>query len=248
MIRAPRARVAAALAIALLASSCTGGGKPEPTGTPSASPLPRGGTLHVGTFRWYAPGPIDPTTGLGEPPGGWVCCLTRTLYSYTGRPTDEGGSVLHPDLATGPPEISADGMTWTFRVKAGLNYAPPLQDVEITAADVGRAIERNLTPAPKAIQVYTGPLLGAGVAGYFSNIVQGAEDFSTGNADSISGLETPDPHTLRVRLTRPVGDLDYRFSLFSTAPIPPNPFRPEDRLGVAQWHEEDGYERVLVSS
>src|SRR5207248_8757637 len=125
--------------------------------------------------------PIDPSTGIGEPAGGWVSCMSRTLYSFNGRSTDEGGSVLHPDLATGPAEVSGDGMTWTFHIKRGLHYAPPLQHVEITAGDFIRAIERILTPAPKALQQYTGPLLGGPVAQSLS-IIEGAADFSEGNA------------------------------------------------------------------
>jgi peptide/nickel transport system substrate-binding protein len=174
--------------------------------------------------------------------------MQRTLYSYNGRPTDQGGSVLRPDLATGPPEVSGDGMTWTFHIRPGLHYAPPLQNVEITASDIIRAVERILTPAPKSLQEFTGTTLGGPIVQYFSPIIQGAEDFLKGKADSISGLEAPDPHTLRVRLTQAVGDLDYRFSLPPTLPIPPNPFRPQDKLGVADGHEADGYERVLVSS
>jgi ABC-type transport system substrate-binding protein len=197
-------------------------------------------------FQWDPAGPIDPTTGFGEP--NWQCCMQRTLYSYNGRPTAEGGSVLRPDLATGPPDVSADGMTWTFHIKPGLHYAPPLQNVEITAQDIIRAVSRILTPAPQAIQEWSGPLLGAGGAQYFTPLIQGAQEFSSGKADSVSGLEAPDPHTLRVRLTQAVGDLDYRFSLTGTAPIPPNPLRPEAKFGVADGHDADGYERVLVSS
>jgi len=202
--------------------------------------------LRVGFFQWDPTGPIDPTTGLGEP--NWRCCMQRTLYAYNGRPVAEGGSVLRPDLATGPPDVSADGLTWTFHLKPVLHYAPPLQNVEITAQDIIRAVWRILTPAPKAIQEWSGPLLGAGAAQYFSGVIQGADDFSSGKADSVSGLEAPDPRTLRVRLTQATGDLDYRFSLTGTAPIPPNPFRQDAKLGVADGHDADGYERVLVSS
>jgi len=91
-------------------------------------------------LEWDPTGPIDPTTLFGEPFGGWQCCLQRMLYSYSGRPVAEGGSVLRPDLATGPPEVSSDGMTWTFHMKAGLHYAPPLQRLEITTPDIIRAI------------------------------------------------------------------------------------------------------------
>src|SRR5439155_5398457 len=147
-VRGSSRGIASIMAIALLAAACTGGGKPKPG--PSTTPLSRGGTLRVGMFQWDPAGPIDPTTGFGEP--NWQCCMQRTLYSYNGRPTAEGGSVLRPDLATGPPEVSADGMTWTFHIKPGLHYAPPLQNVEITAQDIIRAAWRILTPAPKAIQ------------------------------------------------------------------------------------------------
>ncbi len=63
----------------------------------------------------------------------------------------------------------------------------------------------------------------------------------------ISGLETPDPHTLVVHLTRPAGDLPYRFAMPFTAPIPPSPSDPSAPFGVATGHE-GGYGRFLVSS
>ena len=68
--------------------------------------------------------------------------LLRTLLSYRGAPTDQGGTILHPDLAASLPTVSAEGRTWTFRVKSGLHYAPPLNQVEITARDIIRALER----------------------------------------------------------------------------------------------------------
>jgi peptide/nickel transport system substrate-binding protein len=71
------------------------------------------------------------------------CCFVRTLLSSTGRPTEEGGTVLRPDLAAELPEVSPDGLSWTFRLKQGLRYEPPLEGVEITAPDVLRAIQRT---------------------------------------------------------------------------------------------------------
>ncbi len=61
------------------------------------------------------------------------CCLLRTLMSYNGQPTSEGGAELRPDLADGLPEVSPDGLTWTFRLKPGIRYAPPFADREIVA-------------------------------------------------------------------------------------------------------------------
>jgi peptide/nickel transport system substrate-binding protein len=240
-----RSKLVAFIAVLpLLAAACSGGGKPKQTHT--ASPFPRGGTLHVGLFRWSANFPYDPTSTLDN---GWLypCCLLRTLYYYNGRPSSEGGGVLRPDLATTLPELSADGLTWTVHIRAGLHYGPPLQNVEITSRDFIRAIQRLLSPAPKQFQGATGPTLG-GNAGYFQQILQGAQDYSEGKADAVSGLEAPDPHTLRLHLTEQSGDLPYLLSLTATAPIPPNPFNPQAKFGVAEGHAADGYGRFLVST
>ncbi len=74
------------------------------------------------------------------------CCLLRNLMSYEGVPTDEGGAEIFPDLAAGEPEQSSDGLTWTYTIKPGIHYAPPKEDVEITAQDFIRALERTANP------------------------------------------------------------------------------------------------------
>ena len=144
------------------------------------------------------------------------CCLLRTLISYNGHPTEEGGTELRPDLASGMPEVSRDQLTWTFRLKAGIHYAPPLEQVEITAAaDVVRAIQRAAA---------------AGVSGgtystYYS-VIQGYDEYARGDTDTISGLEVVDDQTLRVHLTAVANDFGYRMALPGSAPIPPSPRVP----------------------
>ncbi len=232
--------------LALVASGCTGGGDASPAPDGVGASVPRGGTLRVGLYHWSKDSPSDPTTVFLLPQLAiYPCCLLRTLYYYNGRPAAEGGSILRPDLATGPPEVSSDGLTWSIHIRPGLRYGPPLQDVEITAPDFIRAIERILSPAPRQLQSPTG-LLGAS-SDYFLEI-EGAQDYVEGKSDAISGLEAPDRHTLRIHLTEQNGDLPYRLSLMPTAPIPPNPFRPDAEFGGAEGHERDGYGRFLVSS
>jgi peptide/nickel transport system substrate-binding protein len=211
----------------------------------------RGGTLRLATpvdpvVPFTAPEPdataLDPTFAYE-----WMswellrCCLTRTLLSYNGRPAQEGGSEVRPDLATRLPDVSPDGLTWTFDLRQGLRYAPPLEDIEITALDVVRALERTarLSGAP-GLPIYRG------YAFYYSSI-SGFDAYAAGTADSISGLETPDNHTLVIRLTRAQGDLGYRLSLPAAAPIPPRPGDPNAQFGVAAGHD-DGYGPFLVSS
>src|SRR4030095_2139204 len=164
----------------------------------------------------------------------WLrCCLLRTLLSYNGRPTAEGGTELQPDIAADLPEISSDGLTYTFTLKSGVNYGDPFGDVQVTSGDIVRAIEREAHPD-------------GAVCGYsFSaSIIQGFSDFGDGKADSIAGLETPDDSTLVVTLTEPAGYLPYLFAMAAAAPIPPNGDAP---LGAAEGHTRD-YGRFLVAT
>jgi peptide/nickel transport system substrate-binding protein len=227
-------RAVAGLSVMLaIAGACTSGS--EPGRAKSSGPsLERGGTLRVGL-----PGPLS-NEAEKEPldpqreysPEAWTlfrCCLLRTLFAYPGRPTEEGGSELRPDLAAAMPDVSPDGLTWTVRLKEGHHYAPPFQDTEIVAEDFIRALERegdkNVLPD------------GVGYELYYSAI-EGFDEFRAGAADSISGLEAPDDHTLVIHLNGPAGDLAHRFALAATAPIP---------AGAADGHDAD-YGRFLVAS
>ena len=161
------------------------------------------------------------------------CCLLRTLLSYNGGTTAEGGADLQPDIASALPEVSSDGLTYTFTLKSGVNYSPPFEDVAVTSGDIVRAIERVADP-------------NAAVGGYnfYYNIIDGFADFGDGKADTIAGLETPDDSTLVVTLSAPSGYLPYLFAMAATAPIPPN---GDARLGAAEGHTKD-YGRFLVTT
>ena len=106
---------------------------------------PRGGTLRVGTIT-EALSPLDPAKLEFDPAITELqrCCLLRTLVNYRGATTEAGGSVLRPDLAVALPTVSEDGLAYTFRLKPGIRYAPPYDDVTIKAQDIVRAIEYAL--------------------------------------------------------------------------------------------------------
>src|SRR5215218_1877583 len=181
-----------------LASSCTAQTESEPG--PQA-----GGVLRLAALADPF-GAGDPAVELNR--AGWElyrCCLLRTLLSYTGTPVARGGTSLHPDLAAGPPRVSADGRTWTFHLQRGLRYAPPFQDTEILAEDVIRALQRQAR-------------LPAAYASTYS-VIDGFDEYVAGRAGSITGLVARDRTTLAVRLTEPAGDLGYRLSLPAAAPL-----------------------------
>ena len=244
-----RGRIVALAAVLTLATACTGAGEPPLSPSSEAPEHWRGGTLRLAAVSDIplvnrSDGVVDPEAGLDPQltygSVGWElfrCCLLRTLFTYSGQAGREGGAEARPDLASSW-EVSADGLTWTFRIREGLRYAPPLEDVEITAADLVRALLRTARADAGGTYVT--------YATYYT-VIQGFTEYAAGEAETIGGLETPDEHTLVVRLDEPAGDLPDRFALAATAPIPPNPYRADIALGVAEGHDED-YGRFLVAS
>ena len=232
--RALRA-IAVALIIGIAAVACEGGGgeDTERSDTPTADSL-SGGTLHMAQLADVTAA-FDPQKEYYSVTWEYYrCCLLRTLMSYEGVPTDEGGVEIFPDLAAEEPTVSADGLTTTFTIKPSLTYAPPKDDTEITAQDFIRAMEREANPK-------------ANVGGYsfYYSVIDGFDDFGTGDEDRISGLNAPDDHTLEITTTSPIGDIGYRFAMGAAAPIPPD--AEGERLGVAEGHDRN-YGRFLVAS
>jgi peptide/nickel transport system substrate-binding protein len=235
-MKGPARWIALVAILWVVAAACTGSGgsdEDSPSADSGAEPA-KGGTLQIGVASEPASAAMDPAKEyLNLSFEQMRCCLLRTLYSTNGQSVDQGGTELLPDLAASLPEISEDGLTYTFAIKPGLKYAPPFQDVEITADDFIRALEREADPAASS----------GGYAFYYSPI-EGFDDFGAGSAKEISGLEAIDEHTLQVTVTEPTGDLGWRMAMPAAAPIPPNRGAP---LGAAEGHTKN-YGRFLVAS
>lgn len=148
--------------VTLITSACD---PASATGTRPTPGVPRGGILRVVmpayngselTFPTPKADALDPQVKT------WLdsaelfrCCLLRTLFSYSGRPARDGGAELRPDLAIGMPEVSADALTWTFRIRPRVRYAPPI-DREIVAADFVRTMQREARLPNTQAEVYSG--------------------------------------------------------------------------------------------
>lgn len=112
-----------------------------------------------------------------------VFATQRPLYSQ--KPNSVEPS---PDMASGPPQISADAKTITVHIKEGIHFSPPVNR-EVTSQDVAYAIERGKNP---------------NVANpYFSSYFESIEGAPKAAGGPIKGIETPNKHTIVFHLTEP---------------------------------------------
>jgi peptide/nickel transport system substrate-binding protein len=131
----------------------------------------------------------------------------RALYGW--RPQDT--SIPQPDLATSQPILANGAKTLTFHIRTGVHYSAPLASRTVVAADIKYAMERCFASS-----------VGNGYAfSYFPNIV-GAPSKPTTTVPNISGIEAPNPTTLVIKTTVPVGVLAVpnALALPCTVPIP----------------------------
>ncbi len=106
-----------------------------------------------------------------------------------------GTAAIEPDLAGALPQVSADGLTYTFVVRPGRRFAPPSGAV-VTAKDIRASIERAMSP--KLGPAYPGaPQPGA----LFLADVVGAQAFAKG-AVHVSGIAV-DGNRITFTLARP---------------------------------------------
>ncbi len=111
-------------------------------------------------------------------------------YDYLARPAK-----LRPNTATAMPEVSADGLTYTFRLRPGIHFTPDpaFKGVkrEMTAQDYVYSIKRLYDPALKSPWAYM-----------FEGKIAGDEALKKDyDVDTpVAGLQAPDRYTLRIRL------------------------------------------------
>jgi peptide/nickel transport system substrate-binding protein len=185
-----------ALGLALVAAGCTG---PQ---RDAGGDGVRGGTLQVLSSD---PDPTLDTAVFYYPP--IARAYARTLYGYNLSGPPEQATVPVPDIADGPPQVSADRRTYTFTLRPGVRYAPPVNR-EVTAQDFITAIQR--------LYDKTIPLSG----NLYADLIAGASAFGAGKASRISGLAAPDARTLQITLVQPAPDLLSILALAYFAPVP----------------------------
>jgi peptide/nickel transport system substrate-binding protein len=229
--------LALVLTLALGAAACGGdddGG--DAGGTAAEEPsgeVTKGGTYRVQTEAFEWTGNFDPTGEyLGTFFGLYSNLLGRTLMGYPHSDGAEGNEII-PDLAAEEAEISEDGLTWTFTLREGVKWAPPV-DRDVEPSDVEYAFLRIGTEA--LVAQY----------GFYYTVVEGMAEFTEAGGlgkkgNKISGITVDDDaNTIAFKLTQETGDFGYRVAMPATGPIPPEVGKCFTKAGE--------YGRFLISS
>jgi peptide/nickel transport system substrate-binding protein len=141
-VRTPRL-AAALIAVSLTLAACSGSSSAGSKASTSDEGTPvKGGTLNMlgqGDVDYIDPNVIYYTIGSMA-----ARMWTRQLFTYPADKANATKSV--PDLATGPAQVSADGLTVTVSIKKGAQWdtSPPRQ---ITAEDEIRGVKITCNPA-----------------------------------------------------------------------------------------------------
>lgn len=125
---------------------------------------------------------LDPAIGYDWQNWSMIKSLFDGLMDYV-----PGTTELRPGLAESY-EISADGMTFTFHLRAGVKFH---NGREMTADDVKYSLDRVTTPATQSP--------GAG----FFGAIAGYDAMADGSATSLAGVTVIDPATVEIKLSRP---------------------------------------------
>ena len=166
-------------------ASPAGSQAPSATGELPATPISSASLAPDQTFRFPISsdiGTIDPAHAGSEIDISVVRNVFSGLYGF-----DNDNNVV-PDLATGMPDISADGLTYTFHLRSGIKFS---NGDLVTAADVLYSWNRAAA-------------LQDGYA-YIFQPIEGYDAVVARTATTMSGLTSPDPLTIVAHITAPTG-------------------------------------------
>jgi peptide/nickel transport system substrate-binding protein len=219
------ALLAGSVAVALVLSACSGGGS---SGTNGSS-----GSKGASGFNAGITGIVNPSDKKGgtlkmannsdidsfDPARSYYAWAwnfeksyyARTLVTNTPKPGKDA-VLLQPDLAQAMPEISADKLTYTFKLKSGLKFE---DGTPITSKDVKYGIER----------IFAQDVLSGGPTYLVSFLDQGQNypgpyKDTDPNKLGLKSVTTPDDSTIVFKLQKPFGDFSYLLSMPGAGPVP----------------------------
>lgn len=214
MTRKITALAALTAVCALTLSGCGGSGSSSTDGTAKT-----GGTIKlVGTDDIDH---LDPTGSSLVSTYTFQRAISRQLISYKSSNDAKEQVKAQPDLAESMPEVSADGLTYTFKLRKDAMWSTDPARA-ITSEDVANGFKKVCNP-----------LLPAATATYF-DVIEGMTEYcaayDTANPsaeniknhilnDNVSGITTPDDSTIVFKLKEKASDFIYMVSLDNVSPV-----------------------------
>jgi peptide/nickel transport system substrate-binding protein len=213
-----------ALGAAMLVVAGCGGGGSSSSGSErikeggATGETPEGGKRQGGTAHFNLASDtdyVDPALAYYQISWQHEYATCAKLLNY---PDSAGakGSQLVPEVAQSLPKVSADGKTYTFKIRSGFKFSPPSNE-EVTAETFKYAINRDLNPKMQS------------PAAQFISDVVGAQAVLDGKAKEASGV-TAKGNTLTVELTKKAPDFLSRIAMPFFCAIPLD--TPIDSNGV----------------
>lgn len=198
---------------------------------PSNEPDPESNTESVYRHSMDgAPTSLDPVHASTIYANFLVVNLYDTLYryKYLARPYE-----LTPNLAEGLPEVSADGLMYTIRLKPGVRFIndpafPEGQGRLLRAEDFVYSMKRHFDPAMRSQGSWM-----------WQGKIVGLDDWKENGADyavEVPGLRALDERTLQIQLVTPFPQLTHTLAQGYAAVVPSE--------GVARYGSEFGIRPV----
>lgn len=175
------------------------------------------GTAGLKVYRHamdQAPTSLDPVQAANVYANFVVLNAYDTLfaYKYLARPYE-----LKTNLAADWPEISADGLTYTIRIKPNVYFVddpafPGGVGREVVAEDFVYSIKRHFDPKTRPQGAWL-----------WINRIVGLDAWKAAGSDyaaEIPGLRALDTHTIRIQLTKPYPQLLFTLAMGFSAVVP----------------------------
>jgi peptide/nickel transport system substrate-binding protein len=174
-----------AMAMVVLAA-CNPNASTTPAASGGASEAPTG-TLSIAFLSDVQT--LDPAQGYDVVSWPAERLIFETLLGY-----DAEANIV-PVLAASMPEVSDDGLTFTFTLRQGVNFVQSDGTIlkEMTADDVVASLNRLLNPN---LQPNASP-----VAATFFALIEGADAVAAGDAAEASGILEIDDQTVAITIT-----------------------------------------------
>jgi len=152
-----------------------------PAPSPTPPPAPRAFTLALPT----APGSLDPAQAEDE------AALLITRHLYEGLVAFEPGTTrVRPALAEAW-QVSADGLSWTFQIRAGVTFS---DGTPLTAEAARQNVERWFTHTPPGRYAFWRLMFGG---------FAGETDEAGAPLSALAAVTVTTPSTLALTLSRP---------------------------------------------